>query len=77
MEVFPCPLGILTLRLCRSVAASKSFGHRGGDFGQLTNEGIDLFAPFAVPAETEPDDRRKRPQVCFERPISKTGLQWL
>ena len=63
MEVFPCPLGILALRLCRSVAASKSFGHRGGDFGQLTNERINLFAPFAVPAEAEPDDRWERPQI--------------
>ena len=67
MEVFPCPLGILALRLCRSVAASKSFGHRGGDFGQLTNEGINLFAPFAVSAEAEPDDRWERPQIGFER----------
>ena len=38
----------------------KSFGHRGGDFGQLTNEGINLFAPFAVSAEAEPDDRWER-----------------
>ena len=67
MEVFPCPLGILALRLCRSVAASKSFGHRGGDFGQLTNEGINLFAPFAVSAEAEPDGRWERPQIGFER----------
>ena len=67
MEVFPCPLGILALRLCRSMAASKSFGHLGGDFGQLADERINLFAPFAVPAETEPDDRWKRPQISFER----------
>ena len=67
MEVFPCPLGILALRLCRSVAASKSFGHRGGDFSQLADERINLFAPFAVSAETEPDDRWKRPQISFER----------
>ena len=67
MEVFPCPLGILALRLCRSVAASKSFGHRGGDFGQLTNEGIYLFAPFAVSPEAEPDDRWERIQIGFER----------
>ena len=57
MEVFPCPLGILALRLCLSMAASKSFGHLGGDFGQLADERINLFAPLAVPAETEPDDR--------------------
>ena len=68
MEVFPCPLGILALRLCRSVAASKSFGHRRGDFSQLADERINLFAPFAVPAKTEPDNRCKRPQVGLERP---------
>ena len=26
VEVLPCPLGILALRLCRSVAAPKAFG---------------------------------------------------
>ena len=68
MEVFPCPLGILALRLCLSMAASKSFGHLGGDFGQLADERINLFAPLAVPAETEPDDRWERPQIGLERP---------
>ena len=67
MEVVPCPLGILALRLCLSMAASKSFGHLGGDFSQLADERIKLFAPFAVPAETEPDDRWKRPQRCCAR----------
>ena len=77
MEVFPCPLGILALRLCRSVAASKSFGHRGGDFSQLVDERINLFAPFAVPAETEPDDRWKRPQVGLESSSSTTRVSLL
>ena len=44
---------------------SKVFLFRGAS--QLTNERINLFAPFAVPAEAEPDDRWERPQISFER----------
>ena len=68
VEMLPCSLGILAPCLCRPVAAPKALGYLRSDFSQLADKSVNLFAPFSVPAKTEPNDRWKRPHLGLERP---------
>ena len=43
-------------------------GNPRSDFSQLTDKSVDLLAPFTDCAKSKPNNRWKRPHVCFEHP---------
>ena len=68
MKVSPRPVRVPAARLRRPMAAAQTLWASRRNFGDLTDESVNLRAPLTVGPKAKPNHWRERRQVPLERP---------